>query len=260
MTRPSLSDFGTYDESTVPRLWDGVIGAWMPSLGPTGQKVYDLSGRGTWQAAASVPTYTLQDGIIGVQGNAGLSAVTPAHYLGLTEATLAVMMYKSAQSDLVSVAGLTGSNNSRFGFSWASSGIMYVTISSEGGNQYYSFSQLGSGYCLAVTQFKATTARVTVNNVQKINTASAVSQLRTTASTSSITTDGFSTSSANAICFGMVMWNRRVADDEVSEINNLNLVGMFQRRRVRRGYVSEAAAVKSYLFLNRGQVIGGGIR
>ncbi|MGV2337667.1 MAG UNVERIFIED_CONTAM: hypothetical protein LVR18_27485 [Planctomycetaceae bacterium] len=36
MTKPSLSDYGTHDESAYPELWDGVVGAWAPCLGPTG--------------------------------------------------------------------------------------------------------------------------------------------------------------------------------------------------------------------------------
>ena len=43
MTRPSLSDFGTHDESAYPELWRGVVGAWCPSLGPTGSRLYDFS-------------------------------------------------------------------------------------------------------------------------------------------------------------------------------------------------------------------------
>ena len=64
MTRPSLSDYGTYDESTVPRLWDGVIGAWCPSLGPTGSRFHDFSRYGNWGTLTNMdpPTDWVVDG------------------------------------------------------------------------------------------------------------------------------------------------------------------------------------------------------
>ena len=64
MTRPSLSDYGTYDESTVPRLWDGVVGAWCPSLGPTGGRLHDFSRYGNWGTLTNMdpPTDWVVDG------------------------------------------------------------------------------------------------------------------------------------------------------------------------------------------------------
>jgi hypothetical protein len=41
MTNPSWGDFGTHDESAYPELWDGVVGAWAPCLGPTGNILID---------------------------------------------------------------------------------------------------------------------------------------------------------------------------------------------------------------------------
>ena len=43
MTRPSFQDYGTYDESAYPELWDGVVGYWAPCLGPTGTRLFDVS-------------------------------------------------------------------------------------------------------------------------------------------------------------------------------------------------------------------------
>jgi hypothetical protein len=56
----------------------------------------------------------------------------------------------------------------------------------------------------------------------------------------------------------LVFWNRPISPAEISLHYHVGRGGMFQRRRLRRGYVSKAAVVKSYLFVNRGQVIGGG--
>lgn len=50
MTVPlaSLADYGTHDESARPELWAGCVGAWCPSLGPTGDRLHDFSIRGNW--------------------------------------------------------------------------------------------------------------------------------------------------------------------------------------------------------------------
>lgn len=44
----SLADYGTHDESARPELWAGCVGAWCPSLGPTGDRLHDFSGRQNW--------------------------------------------------------------------------------------------------------------------------------------------------------------------------------------------------------------------
>lgn len=48
MTKPSWQDFGTHDESAYPELWDGVVGAWAPCLGPTGSRLHDMSRGNNW--------------------------------------------------------------------------------------------------------------------------------------------------------------------------------------------------------------------
>ena len=64
MTRPSWQDFGTHDESAHPQLWDGVVGAWCPSLGPTGLRLHDHSRRNNWGTLTNMdpPTDWVIDG------------------------------------------------------------------------------------------------------------------------------------------------------------------------------------------------------
>ena len=58
MTKPSWQDFGTHDESIVPELWDGVIGAWAPCLGPTGSRLHDMSRRANWGTLTNMDNAT----------------------------------------------------------------------------------------------------------------------------------------------------------------------------------------------------------
>ena len=58
MTRPSWQDFGTHDESAYPELWDGVVGAWCPSLGPTGSRLHDHSRGMRWGTLVNMDAAT----------------------------------------------------------------------------------------------------------------------------------------------------------------------------------------------------------
>jgi hypothetical protein len=58
MTKPSWQDFGTHDESAVPELWNGVVGAWAPCLGPTGSRLHDHSRRSNWGTLTNMDNAT----------------------------------------------------------------------------------------------------------------------------------------------------------------------------------------------------------
>jgi hypothetical protein len=58
----------------------------------------------------------------------------------------------------------------------------------------------------------------------------------------------------------VVAHTRALSAGEIRQLYLLGRGGMYQRRRrtLRRVYSVQAEAIKSYLFVNRGQVIGGG--
>jgi Concanavalin A-like lectin/glucanases superfamily len=58
MTRPSFADYGTYDESAHPDLWDGVVGYWAPCLGPTGTRLHDVSRYNNWGTLTNMDAAT----------------------------------------------------------------------------------------------------------------------------------------------------------------------------------------------------------
>ena len=249
MTRPSWQDFGTYDESAYPQLWDGVIGAWCPFLGTTGSRQHDLSRSMNWQDATSLPTYDVRGGVTGVVGNPAFSATTPAHYLSLTEATMFAWVTKSAQGDVVTCGPLTGSNNSRFSVVWFSDGNLYASIEGQGSQNFATRSLTGSGAKLIGVQYRGITGN-TVSGVwvDGVRTAgpTAPASLRTTASTSSLTTDGNSVTSANGAVFGMMFWRRCLTDNEMAEISRIGLPALFERRRrtLRRVTIEQATGAR----------------
>ena len=48
MINATLSRFATHDNSAYPSLWRGCVGAWCPSLGPSGSRLHDYSRRNNW--------------------------------------------------------------------------------------------------------------------------------------------------------------------------------------------------------------------
>jgi hypothetical protein len=45
---PTASRWNTHSRSRYPRLWDGCVGAWCPSLGVSGTRLFDYSVRQNW--------------------------------------------------------------------------------------------------------------------------------------------------------------------------------------------------------------------
>jgi hypothetical protein len=48
MINKTLSRFATHDNSAYPQLWRGCVGAWCPSLGPSGSRLHDYSRPMNW--------------------------------------------------------------------------------------------------------------------------------------------------------------------------------------------------------------------
>lgn len=48
MNNKTLSRFATHENSAYPSLWRGCVGAWCPSLGPSGARLHDYSRRNNW--------------------------------------------------------------------------------------------------------------------------------------------------------------------------------------------------------------------
>lgn len=218
-------------------------------MGPTGSRQHDLSWSRVWQDSVSLPSYDLRGGVMGVIGNPQLSGTTPAHYLSLTEATMFAWVNKSAQGDVVTCGPLTGSNNSRFSVVWFSDGNLYASIEGQGLQNFATRSLTGSGAKLIGMQYRGITGN-TVSGVwvDGVRTAgpTAPSSLRTIASTSSLTTDGNSVTSANGAVFGMMFWRRCLTDNEMAEISRIGLPALFERRRrtLRRVAIEQATGAR----------------
>ena len=58
MINQQLSRFATHENSAYPQLWRGCVGAWCPSLGPSGSRLHDYSRRMNWGALTNMDPAT----------------------------------------------------------------------------------------------------------------------------------------------------------------------------------------------------------
>jgi len=280
MTRPSLSDYGTYDESAVPRLWDGVVGAWCPSLGPTGSRLHDFSRSNNWGTLTNMDPATdwvVSGGQYALDFDGTNDYVTiPSVYTYASGVWLSASVWfrrnvtGATHEILNKFSGTSAANEDGWLLRITNTDKLNVTIASSGNyNNWQSTAtyadtawhhvaftlRFGSGGTFGLWYDGAPVATTLTGTGNVIPDSDATNYAML------IGVQRYAGASYNLLngqVSDAVVWQSALSADTARELYLLGRGGMFQRRRVRRAYVSEAAAVRSYLFVNRGQVIGGG--
>ena len=242
MTRPSFADYGTYDESAHPDLWDGVVGYWAPCLGPTGTRLHDVSRFNNWGTLTNMDAAT--DWVIdggqyaldfdGVNDEVNCGAKVPR--LGDYH-TMAGWFRPSMFDQRRMLCGMCNDITAG-GIEWSFSTTTFDiawTVSGVGILGWYTGPLLPSTqWIFACAVWRRGTVAMTTNN--------------TTSTISSITNpigynnDDFRIGAAhtNAKFIGAIdsvaLWNRALAPNEVRSLYNLGRGGMLERRRRRRVY------------------------
>ena len=276
MTKPSWQDFGTHDESAYPELWDGVVGAWCPSLGPTGLRLHDHSRRNNWGTLTNMDAATdwiLSGGQYELDFD-GVDDYIPLSrnvFSGLSVVTVSMWARPRTTTDRVEITQGTDNLN-RYGCGFAEDGNAYVVPNFSG-------SVTGFGYAawsgFGVTSFlhgvfiynsrgsvNADRGKIFLNGTQR--TMTFVGTLPTTAISQAGTPfigarPGPATFS-NGQADDITVWNRELSAGEIRQLYLLGRGGMYQRRRrtLRRVGV-EQAAFRAYWARRQNQIIGGGV-
>lgn len=237
MTKPSYQDFGTHDESAYPELWDGVVGAWAPCLGPTGLRLHDLSRRANWGTLTAMDTsaWVIRDGQYALRFNAGdtndrVIVTNPA----LSQWSVCAWVRLAANA-----AGTTARVFSQSGFN------LEISLNSQGlrvfdGAWRFVVSTVvatQAWYHMAVT-FNGSIMSGAVNSL--FGTAVAGRALLTT---SAIGND-IGLAAAQDAWLGeidsVVMYSRAISQLEIGQLYQLGRAGMYQRRRRRAIYLPQA--------------------
>ena len=261
MTRPSWQDFATHDESAYPELWDGVVGAWCPSLGPTGTRLHDHSRWNNWGTITNMdpPTdWLVSDGqyaldFDGVNDHAALGTVDR---LNPSEYTAAMWIKAAAttagQKSILAQIDVTG--NTGRAIRRNANQIEYAVA--NGGNYalYKAATTITTDWThVAVTVSGVGTPRIWINGVESTVSLTASSGTVTlpAAQPCMIGIDGqFGTTTTLYNFAGLIddvtVYNRRLASNEIRRLYLLGRGGMYERRRrtLRRVAIEQATGAR----------------
>ena len=121
-----------------PELWDGVVGAWCPSLGATGTNLFDQSGYGN---NGTLNGYTLSgawvnpyvQGLVGSGNASNVSVPNSPNLSGMSQLTLSAWVYPTSFNKIRGICG-----------KWVIGGNAYILRFNYAGNiQFYTQNSLG---------------------------------------------------------------------------------------------------------------------
>jgi hypothetical protein len=259
--RASWQHYGTYDESAHPDLWDGVVGYWSPCLGPTGTRLHDVSRYNNWGTLTNMDAATdwvIDSGQYALDFD-GSNDYTTGTDRGLPDGNkprTVSAWFKTSTKKAYSVIFQYGTNTTAQLF-WMGLGSGGWVVVTQFGSAIFTSGDRADGkwHHLTVTQLLNT------YNIF-IDGASIATGTMTTAlvlsGQHSIGSNNGASDYFNGQIDDAIVWSRALTPNEIIRLYQLGRGGMLERRRRRRVYSVQADAVKSYLFANRGQVIGGG--
>ena len=271
MTRPSFSDYGTYDESAYPELWEGVIGAWCPSLGPTGDRLHNLSRYNNWGTLTNIDPAT--DWVVsGGQYALDFDGVNDYAMIGAYDTLNSTTQYVSAWIRPTAVASdytvysMSNTAASVYRGLWVTAGSLRWAWGSTGGSYRW---------------YTTAAATITANRWQHvaaghIGTGAPSIWINGVSQTTTLTSAGVNSLPSvqqsdigrlgNNFYFqgqidDVVVRNRPVSDNEIRGLYLLGPAGMYERRRrtARRAAI-EQAGFRAYWARRQNQIIGGGVR
>jgi hypothetical protein len=275
MTRPSWQDFGTHDESAHPQLWDGVVGAWCPSLGPTGSRLHDMSGRSNWgtlQNASVLTDWQMTDGqyainFDGTDNNVRIDRNVLENPSQTATAWVKAASFPSAYNTVICKDEavtrywtLLVKSNGKLAYYVYASG----NVSADGTG--LTTLTAGRWYFLAMSYSEVAGLAGYVNGIRDATAAASGSP--TTGSTFAnigshfqALTGGSSGRYFNGQIDDIRVYDRVLTLNEIQELYRLGRAGTYERkRRTLRRYRPEPPLFQPYWALNRNQTIGGGLR
>ena len=259
MTKPSWQDFGTHDESAVPELWNGVVGAWAPCLGPTGSRLHDHSQSVRWGTITDldvVADWSLSDGQYSLNFDtlakiADLNTQLSVLH-GQPAMTMSVWFRRTAANGIVSCGPVVGgSYNNIVAFS---DGNVYFQMVPN----FVGFADNTLVWNHYVMVFRSGSIVGYKNGAQVASTTGPAS-VPAVAANYTLGRYQPQTTAANGRIDDHAVWGRALSPNEVRQLYQLGRGGMYQRRRRRAIYLPQAGFQAAWA-LRRSQIIGGGLR
>jgi len=290
MTKPSWQDFGTFDESAYPELWDGVVGAWCPSLGPTGDRLHNLSRYNNWGTLTNTTASTVWSvssgqyalALDGVNDVVDCGDVLNSTFVG-TAARFSISAWinmSTSQNQFVAskIETTPIANRQWFLRAW-NDGLDFGWYGALDTSLFrvirHARTFTTSGWVQVGLDFDATVsnadlkARLYIDGSQVATTIpfTSGSPVSIQAGTARLAIGGGVTAggTVSGVFAGslddVVIYNRLRTPNEWREAFLLGRGGMYERRRraARRAAIEQGAAFKAYWARRQNQIIGGGV-
>jgi len=246
MTKPSFQDYGTYDESAYPELWDGVVGYWAPCLGPTGTRLFDVSRFHNWGTLTNMDAATdwVIDGgqyALDFDGTNDYVGCGTASVLNPRIITYSAWIKPNAQSNSYNqIMGWDAGGSvtvvstmllkSNLKLAWYVAGGPYGTYD---GNGTYTLST-GKWQHIVMLCGPAAAQGYVDGNLDLSVSGGTASQGAGEFWIAG--QNGYASRYFNGQIADVVVWNRALTANEIRSLYNLGRGGMLERRRRRRVY------------------------
>ena len=250
MTRPTWENFGTHDESAYPELWDGVIGAWAPCLGPTGSRLHDMSRRANWGALTNMDNAT--DWVVDsgqyaldfdgsndhVAIGTGLNALAGGQ-LSIS-AWVSFRAYSGTQA-IISNVDVSGSNLSFvLEFGRQANKTSFLTGNAVDLYSTATVNDAAYKHVIAIRAGQSSAWSITLGINGVFNSANTSTNPSPPPGGLSIGRAGdFNGQYLNGVISDVTIWNRALTINEALQLYQLGRGGMYQRRRRRAIYLPQ---------------------
>lgn len=254
MTKPSWQDFATHDESAYPELWDGVVGAWAPCLGPTGSRLHDMSRRANWGTLTNMDNATdwvVSDGQYALNFDGSNNRVNVGVIeLGMRK-TFSLWIRRTGTETAVILSVAQNLNPGGYFIALIGNDI-YNNNTGVFYNSAFGGLTANKWEHLACTT-NGSMYTIYVNGAQKGTMQDAGST--TLRDIGSYETGNFPFAGR---LDDIAIWNRTFSAGEIRQLYQLGRGGMYQRRRRSRIYLPQAGFQAAWA-RRQSQIIGGGL-
>ena len=252
MTRPSWQDFATFDESAYPELWDGVVGAWCPSLGPTGSRLHDMSRRANWGTLTNMDAatdWTISGGQYALDFDGTDDTVSHIN-LAMTGAFGVSLWFLKRTNGIYNARILWG--NVADADTYVGN-VTLTTINTQsdttGQQKNYTFSVSNNQwYHFALSRDAANGVRLFLNGVESTSGVQTVTGTYTLNRIGQYSNNSGADAGLNwdGLLDDMTVFNRPLLADQIRQLYLLGRGGMYERRRrtLRRVGVEQATGAR----------------
>jgi hypothetical protein len=279
MTRPTIEDYATYEESEFPGLWQGVVGAWAPCLGPTGLRLHDFSRGNNWGTLTNMDPPT--DWVVSNANGHGIYAIdldgsndhvtTTLSLSARTVLGMSLWCWRSSSThNMFLGAPSFGANGPRRANIFLFGTDLYMTAETDTSGSAFivTGSVTNTGWLHIFYRFNGlASSRLQSFLNGRALTFSTTGALATTLGTVTNLEIGRTTGGAGESIFGTgrvaeaVAWGRDLTPGEIAQLHQLGPGGIFQRRKRRYSIAAEAAPAFRASWTTRSRtMIGGGVR